>query len=119
LSRQPVTTAPPLRSLAHTTRPPPPPTPFPYTTLFRSAFELNVMLPLLARNLLESIRLLATVSRVFADRCIDGIAANVERCREYRSEEHTSELQSLTNLVCRLLLENTTTSPPPPHLPSP
>jgi fumarate hydratase, class II len=47
------------------------------------AFELNVTLPLLARNLLESIRLLATVSRVFADRCVDGIAANVERCREY------------------------------------
>src|SRR5262249_52870474 len=47
------------------------------------AFELNVTLPLLARNLLESIRLLANVSRVFADRCIDGIAANVERCREY------------------------------------
>jgi fumarate hydratase, class II len=46
-------------------------------------FELNVMLPLLARNVLESIRLLANVSRLFADRCVDGIVANVERCREY------------------------------------
>src|SRR3954452_15852142 len=46
-------------------------------------FELNVMLPLLARNLLESIRLLANISRLMADRCIDGIEANVERCREY------------------------------------
>ena len=46
-------------------------------------FELNVMLPLLARNLLESIRLLANVSRLFADRCVDGIVANEERCREY------------------------------------
>jgi fumarate hydratase class II len=46
-------------------------------------FELNVMLPLLARNLLESIRLLANASRLFADRCVDGITANVERCREY------------------------------------
>ncbi|HEY2167771.1 MAG TPA: class II fumarate hydratase, partial [Jatrophihabitantaceae bacterium] len=46
-------------------------------------FELNVMLPVIARNVLESIRLLANVSRVFADRCIAGIEANVERCREY------------------------------------
>jgi fumarate hydratase class II len=47
------------------------------------SFELNVMLPMLARNVLESVRLLANVSRLFADRCIDGITANVERCREY------------------------------------
>jgi fumarate hydratase class II len=46
-------------------------------------FELNVMLPMLARNILESIRLLANVSRLFADRCIAGITANVERAREY------------------------------------
>jgi len=46
-------------------------------------FELNVMLPVLARNILESIRLLANVSRLFADRCIDGIEADVERCREF------------------------------------
>ena len=47
------------------------------------SFELNVMLPMLARNVLESIRLLANVSRLFADRCVDGITADVERCREY------------------------------------
>ena len=47
-------------------------------------FELNVMLPVIARNVLESIRLLANVSRLLADRCIDGIAADVERCRELR-----------------------------------
>ncbi|MGH2381312.1 MAG: class II fumarate hydratase [Candidatus Limnocylindria bacterium] len=46
-------------------------------------FELNVMLPMLGRNVLESIRLLANVSRLLADRCIDGITANVERMREY------------------------------------
>ncbi|MEY9213781.1 class II fumarate hydratase [Thermobifida halotolerans] len=46
-------------------------------------FELNVQLPLIARNVLESIRLLANVSRVFADRCVSGITANEERCREY------------------------------------
>jgi fumarate hydratase class II len=45
--------------------------------------ELNVMLPVIARNLLESIRLLANVSRLFADRCVDGITADEERCREY------------------------------------
>jgi fumarate hydratase class II len=45
-------------------------------------FELNVMLPVIARNLLESIRLLANVSRLLADRCVDGITADVERCRE-------------------------------------
>ena len=41
------------------------------------------MLPVMARNVLESIRLLANVSRLLADRCVDGITANVERCREY------------------------------------
>ncbi len=46
-------------------------------------FELNVMLPVIARNLLESIRLLANVSRVLADRCVAGIEADVERCRHY------------------------------------
>jgi fumarate hydratase class II len=45
--------------------------------------ELNVMLPVIARNLLESIRLVASVSRVFADKCIAGIEADVERCRIY------------------------------------
>jgi fumarate hydratase class II len=47
------------------------------------SFELNVMLPMLARNVLESVRLLANASRLFADRCIDGITADVQRCREY------------------------------------
>ncbi|MFW5416324.1 class II fumarate hydratase [Nocardiopsis sp. CNT-189] len=46
-------------------------------------FELNVQLPMIGRNVLESIRLLANVSRVFADRCVAGIEANEERCREY------------------------------------
>ncbi|MHA6762670.1 class II fumarate hydratase [Streptacidiphilus sp. PAMC 29251] len=46
-------------------------------------FELNVMLPVIARNLLESIRLLGNVARLLADRTVDGITANVERLREY------------------------------------
>ena len=46
-------------------------------------FELNVMLPVIARNLLEALRILANVARLFADRCISGLEADVERCRMY------------------------------------
>ncbi|MFE2284121.1 class II fumarate hydratase [Streptomyces sp. NPDC059443] len=46
-------------------------------------FELNVMLPVMARNLLESIRLLGNVSRLLADRTVAGITANTARAREY------------------------------------
>jgi fumarate hydratase class II len=45
-------------------------------------FELNVMMPVMAANLLESIRLLSTCARLLADRCIAGIEADVEHCRE-------------------------------------
>jgi fumarate hydratase class II len=45
--------------------------------------DLNTMLPLIARNLLESIHLLARVSRVFADKSISGLVANEETCRDY------------------------------------
>jgi fumarate hydratase, class II len=44
--------------------------------------ELNVMMPVMARNLLESIRLLSTSSRMLADRCIDGITANTEHAEQ-------------------------------------
>jgi fumarate hydratase class II len=46
-------------------------------------FELNVMLPVIGRNLLESIALLSSVSRLLADTCIAGMEANVERLRQY------------------------------------
>jgi fumarate hydratase, class II len=45
-------------------------------------FELNVMMPVMAANLLQSIRLLSNGATVLADRCIDGIEADVEHCRE-------------------------------------
>ena len=61
-------------------------------------FELNVMLPVIARNLLESIRLLTNVSRVFADRCVIGITANEERCREY-AESSPSIVTPLNHYV--------------------
>jgi fumarate hydratase class II len=40
------------------------------------------MMPVMARNLLESISLLANAARLLADRCVDGITADVDRCRE-------------------------------------
>jgi len=45
-------------------------------------FELNVMMPVMAYNLLQSINLLASASAVFTERCISGIRANEERCVE-------------------------------------
>ncbi|MFD3439175.1 class II fumarate hydratase [Streptomyces sp. NPDC058685] len=46
-------------------------------------FELNVMLPVIAKNLLESVRLLGNAARLLADRTVDGVTAHVERAREY------------------------------------
>ena len=46
-------------------------------------FELNVFIPLMARNLLDSITLLSSSSRMFAEKCIDGIEANREQCETY------------------------------------
>src|SRR3954470_17916789 len=46
-------------------------------------FELNVFVPLLARNLLQSVKLLAAASRLLATKCVDGIEANRENCERY------------------------------------
>src|SRR4029077_12800142 len=46
-------------------------------------FELNVFVPLIARNLLDSIKLLASASRLLAERCVDGIVANREQNEHY------------------------------------
>src|SRR3954466_689598 len=46
-------------------------------------FELNVFVPLLARNLLQSIKLLASASRLLSEKCVDGIEANREQCERY------------------------------------
>jgi fumarate hydratase, class II len=46
-------------------------------------FELNVFVPLLARNLLDSIKLLAAASRLLGEKCVDGIEANREQCERY------------------------------------
>ncbi len=46
-------------------------------------FELNVFVPMMARNLLQSIALLAAASRLLAEKCVDGIEANREQCERY------------------------------------
>ncbi len=46
-------------------------------------FELNVFIPMMARNLLGSIKLLASASRLLAEKCVDGIEANRENCERY------------------------------------
>jgi len=62
------------------------------------AFELNVMMPVMARCVLESIRLLSTSTRLLADRCVAGISANVERAREL-AESSPSIVTPLNRLI--------------------
>src|SRR5438046_8164366 len=85
-------------------RPPPTSTLFPYTTLFRSPMDFSYALSYTGKKTLSVVE-------------SDPVASASKRIRYtqeenkaedeilLRSEEHTSELQSLTNLVCRLLLE--------------
>src|SRR5690606_41886097 len=102
--------------LSITLRPPPPPTLFPYTTLFRSA-STPPSWPSASRTALTyrcqpSRWLRSTYGSPPTPDTISsrwpGAAATVTRrsmANGRRSEEHTSELQSRENLVCRLLLE--------------
>ena len=61
-------------------------------------FDLLVMLPVMARNLLESITLVGNVSRVLAERCVDGVVANVERCRQL-AESSPSIVTPLNRII--------------------
>lgn len=61
-------------------------------------FDLLVMLPVMARNLLESITLVANVSRVLAARCVDGLVANVERCLQL-AESSPSIVTPLNRII--------------------
>lgn len=61
-------------------------------------FDLLVMLPVMARNLLESITLVGNVSRVLASRCVDGLVANVERCRQL-AESSPSIVTPLNRII--------------------
>jgi fumarate hydratase class II len=58
-------------------------------------FELNVRIPLIARNLLQSIHLLAATSELFAERCVEGIEPNLEGCE--RSAEGTLAVATALN----------------------
>src|SRR2546430_12890706 len=99
-------------------RRPPRSTLFPYTTLFRSpsgGFEgASADIEIHAREILA---LRARIDEIYAEhteQSVERVHADMERDRyftgeeavAYRSEEHTSELQSQSNIVCRLLLEN-------------
>ena len=61
-------------------------------------FELNVFIPMMARNVLESARLLSNASRVFADKCIDHIEANEERMKHF-AESSTSIVTPLNSAI--------------------
>ena len=63
-----------------------------------STFELNVMMPVMAYNLLQSIELLARAARVFADRCAAGLEANRKRCEEL-VEQSLAMCTSLAPLI--------------------
>src|SRR5687767_15678140 len=88
-------------------RPPPRSTLFPYTTLFRS--DLDFVLERLRREaVLHPVVLALDLGDLVPDAVVvrhDQPLRRDERRRAPRSEEHTSELQSLAYLVCRLLLE--------------
>src|SRR5262249_60313250 len=96
---------PPFHSVFFSSSPPPPPPPSffffnaPPTTEI-SPLSLHDALPIWPDQLHDAVELLA------ADVAMHHLASAIHhRHLDLRSEEHTSELQSLTNLVCRLLLE--------------
>ena len=61
-------------------------------------FELNVMMPLIAYDLLQSIEILANASRLLAEKCVEGIMANRERCEEMVEKS----LAMVTSLVPKI-----------------
>src|SRR5690606_40384885 len=104
-----------LLLLSFMLRPPPRPTLFPYTTLFRSA-DITIAMGFAGHMLIELIQPLDNEPSVYQETIAlrgygfhhAGIACadvDADSRANQRSEEHTSELQSRENLVCRLLLE--------------
>src|SRR2546425_8929793 len=86
-------------------RRPPRSTLFPYTTLFRSTVTDRWQAPQPARALFETGGQSRNLRMVRASVRPDAANGSERQCLGERSEEHTSELQSLAYLVCRLLLE--------------
>src|SRR2546425_7269289 len=99
-------------------RRPPRSTLFPYTTLFRSAGAGLALTDVLGRFCRLTVELMP------CDQCTIYLWSSHRKAYIPRSEEHTSELQSLAYLVCRLLLEKKKTTrystcpPDSPHTPS-
>src|SRR2546425_9122421 len=97
-------------------RRPPRSTLFPYTTLFRSSWKIAIE-ELMRRGCLDAVFATTTLAAGvdFPARTVVLTQSGVRRDQDFtdRSEEHTSELQSLAYLVCRLLLEkkNITSGP--------
>src|SRR5690349_23422136 len=96
------------------TRRPPLSTLFPYTTLFRSTVSLGVSfiehegLPteaLLIYGIVVAIAVVGFLNEFKAEKTVEALSKLVSTSCRVRSEEHTSELQSRRDLVCRLLLE--------------
>src|SRR2546430_2863113 len=89
-------------------RRPPRSTLFPYTTLFRSMLNVHAQE---YWQMQRNVRQDPTLTNSISSEIYQGTTAYLmgmsyyERCSRFRSEEHTSELQSQSNLVCRLLLE--------------
>src|SRR5690606_41796013 len=81
-------------------RPPPTPSLFPYTTLFRSSAASELQYQKLDEHLRQAVALASQLGLGPED-----LLARLGTLLHPRSEEHTSELQSRENLVCRLLLE--------------
>src|SRR5256886_9091221 len=88
-------------------RRPPRSTLFPYTTLFRSEVQKDIKVRLKQKKATQPLAL-ASAGCVWKNPRADVAGRLIEKCGlkgKRRSEEHTSELQSQSNLVCRLLLE--------------
>src|SRR5260221_4432541 len=83
-------------------RRPPRSTLFPYTTLFRSKAKSGITRP--TRTILVNLQAISLQSVRLAHYRLEIMFKRTD-CNEIRSEEHTSELQSHSDLVCRLLLE--------------
>ena len=69
-----------------------------HSNVIGSTFELNVMMPVMAYNLLQSVALLSTAARVFADRTVAGLEANEDKCRAM-VEESLAMCTSLAPLI--------------------
>src|SRR5690625_7064263 len=86
---------------------PPRSTIFPYTTLFRSTGADITSAPgqAITKNVSDSSIFLVNIKTMIAKIRMPGVYTLANRSKNFRSEEHTSELQSRGHLVCRLLLE--------------